>query len=336
MARLGVLDQVPIPTGSSAAEALACTVALAQAAERLGYRRFWVAEHHNTTSLASSAPEVLIAHVAAHTSSMRVGAGGILLSHYSPLKVAEVFRTLQTLHPGRIDLGIGRAAGTDERTEAALAHGPGALGDECHPDQLTDLLGFLHDCLGRDHPFAGVVAMPAGTTAPEVWVLGSSAYGASLAAKLGLPFAFAHFVAPTFAAQVVAGYRRRFRPSRVCRAPIVALGVSVLCADSDAEAERLAISGDRWRLRSEGSERGPLLAVEHAEAQALTDVERARLAQQRDRRITGAPDRVRAVLDELRRATTADELVVLSICHDPAARLRSYELLADAFQLPAM
>ncbi len=328
---LSVLDQVPVPAGSSSVEALAASVRLAQAAERLGYRRYWVAEHHNTASLASSAPEVLVAHVAACTSSIRVGAGGVLLSHYSPLKVAEVFRTLHALHPDRIDLGVGRAAGTDEMTAAALASGPGALGDEHHGDQVATLLGFVHDRLSADHPFARVLAAPRSTGAPEVWILGSSSYGSSLAANLGLPFAFAHFVAPDFSSQLVASYRRRFRPSRVCPVPRVALGVAVVCADTDAEAERLALSQDVWRLRPEGVERGPLLSVEDAAAQPLSALERVQLAQQRNRRLVGAPDRVRVVLEELSRRTAADELAVLTICHDPGARLRSYELLAEAF-----
>lgn len=334
--RLSVLDQVPIPSGTGAADALGSCVALARAVERLGYRRFWVAEHHNTASLASSAPEVVVAHVAARTSSIRVGAGGILLSHYSPLKVAEVFRTLHALHPGRIDLGVGRATGGDDLAGMALAHGPGALGDEHHPDQVADLVGFVHDRLGSDHPFAGVRAMPAGAGAPEVWVLGSSSYGAALAARLGLPLSFAHFVAPTFAGQVVAGYRRRFRPSRACRSARASVGVSVVCAETDVGAERLAVSGDRWRLRPEGNERGPLLSVDEAEALPLTALERARVAQQRERRIVGAPDRVRASLVKLAQVTGADELVVLTVCHDPAARLRSYELLAEAFGLASV
>ncbi|MDP9006622.1 MAG: LLM class flavin-dependent oxidoreductase, partial [Actinomycetota bacterium] len=329
---LSVLDQVPIPAGSSAPEALAATVELAQAAERLGYRRYWVAEHHNTESLASSAPEVLVAHLAASTTSIRVGAGGILLSHYSPLKVAEVFRTLHALHPGRIDLGVGRAAGTDDAAAAALAHGPGALGDEHHPDQLATLVGFVHDRLAADHPFAEVRAMPTAAGTPEMWVLGSSSHGSSLAAGLGLPFAFAHFVSPTFCSQVVASYRRRFRPSRACPRPRVAIGVSVVCAATDAEAERLVVSHDVWRLNPEGAERGPLLPVADASAWPLNRVERARLAQQRDQRVVGAPDRVRAALMGLAADTGADELVVLTVCHDAAARLRSYELLAATMQ----
>jgi luciferase family oxidoreductase group 1 len=330
---LGVLDQSPVPDGSTPAEALAETVALAQAAERLGYRRYWVAEHHNTASLAGTAPEVLTAHLAARTSSIRVGAGGVLLPHYSPLKVAEVFRVLHTLHPGRIDLGIGRTAGADAVAEAALRHGPGALGDDDHPGQVSDLVGFLHGRLRPDHPFASVRAMPQGPGAPELWVLGSSSYGASLAAGTGLSFSFAHFISPGHGPQLLAGYRRRFRPSPSHPEPRANVGVSVLCAETDAEAERLALSADVWRLRPEGPERGPLLSVDDAEATALTPVERVLLVQHRDRRVVGAPDRVRDHLLGLARDHEVDELVVLTVCHDPGARLRSYELLAEAFGL---
>ncbi len=330
---LGILDQSPVPDGSTPAEALAETVALAQATERLGYGRYWVAEHHNTASLAGSAPEVLIAHLAARTSSIRVGAGGVLLPHYSPLKVAEVFRTLHTLYPGRIDLGIGRTAGADAVATSALSHGPGALGDEHHPEQVSDLVGFLHGRLPPDHPFASVRAMPQGPGAPEMWVLGSSSYGAALAAGTGLFFSFAHFISPGHGAQLLGNYRRRFRPSERCPEPRANVGVSVVCAETDAEAERLALSADVWRLRPEGPQRGPLLSPEDAEAAALTPVERVLLVQHRDRRVVGAPDRVRDRLLELARAHDVDELVVLTVCHDPRARLRSYELLAEAFDL---
>lgn len=331
---LSVLDQSPVPSGSSATAALGDTVALAQAAERLGYHRYWLAEHHNSASLAGTAPEILAACVASRTSSIRVGAGGVLLPYYSPLKVAEVFRTLHALFPGRIDLGVGRAAGADPVAAAALQHGPGALGDDAHPGQVADLAAFLlGPGPGSDHPFAGVAARPESPGAPELWVLGSSSYGSSLAAGAGLAFCYAHFVSPDFGPQVVAAYRRRFSPSERCPAPRATVGVSVVCAETDAEAERLAISGDIWRLRPEGPERGPLLPVEEAEAYTVTALERVLLAQHRERRVVGAPERVRAELSRLAHAYGVDELVVLTVCHDPAARLRSYELLADAFAL---
>ena len=329
---LSVLDQSPVPSGSSPAEALADTIALARAAERLGYRRFWLAEHHNTASLAGTAPEVLAACVAARTSSIRVGAGGVLLSHYSPFKVAEAFRVLHALFPGRTDLGLGRAAGTDPLAAAALRHGPGALGDHHYPGQVADLVGFLHGRLGPDHPFTGARAMPEGTGAPEVWVLGSTSFGAALAAGMGLPFSFAHFVAPAAGRQVLASYRRRFRPSELLSTPRANMAVTVVCAETDAEAERLPLSHEVWQLRPEGAERGPLLPVEEAEAYPATDLERQLMAQRRAQRVVGAPDRVRASLLELAAAHGVDELVVRTVCHDPKARMRSYELLAEVFE----
>lgn len=331
MMSLSVLDQSPIPTGATARDALRQTVALAEAAERLGYRRYWLAEHHNTPSLAGTAPEVLCAHVASRTSSIRVGAGGILLSHYSPLKVAEAFRTLEALFPGRIDLGLGRTAGADAVAVAALQHGPGVLGDEHYPDRVAEVVGFLHDALSPDNAFAGVRAMPDGPGAPQVWVLGSSSYGAALAARMGLAFCFAQFVSPRFGPQVMAAYRGAFQGSSLCPAPLASVAVSVVCAETDAEAERLAISDDVWHLRPEGAGRGPLLPVEEAEAYPLSDLERELIAEQRLRRVVGAPDKARALLLNLADAYGVTELVVRCVVHDPVARLRSYELLAQAF-----
>lgn len=357
MTVLSVLDQSPVPKGSTGADALWATVALAQAADRLGYRRYWLAEHHNTASLAGTAPEVLSACVASQTSSIRVGAGGILLSHYSALKVAEAFRTLEALFPGRIDLGLGRTPGADAPAIAALQHGPGGLSDEDYPQRVADLIDFLDDTLSPDHRFAGARAMPdspappgvspgppglvrgspgaAGQGSPEVWLLGSSSYGAALAARMGLAFSFAHFVSPRFGPQVMASYRREFKPSRRCVAPRASVAVSVICADSDAEAERLAISDDIWHLRPEGAGRGPLLDVGEAEACELDELEHELVAQHRLRRVVGAPDRVRALLLNLAEDYEVDELVVRSVTHDFGARLRSYELLAEAFGLQA-
>jgi luciferase family oxidoreductase group 1 len=328
---LGVLDQSPVPHGSAPADALRETVALAQTVERLGYHRYWLAEHHNTASLAGTAPEVLAAHVLSRTTSIRVGAGGVLLPYYRPLKVAEAFRVLHALFPGRIDLGVGRAAGADEAAAEALRHEPEALTDEHYPAQVAELADLLHHQPDLDHAEGELRALPASDGAPEMWVLGSSSYGAGLAATLGLRFCFAHFVTPAFGAQTVAGYLRRFRPSPRCPAPVAALGVSVICADTDAEAERLAVSQDVWRLRPEGAGRGPLLSVEDAEAHPVSRLGRMQLAQDRPKRVVGAPDRVRAALVALAADHGVDELVLVSVCHDPAARRRSYELLADAF-----
>ena len=330
---LSVLDQSPVPDGSTPAEALADTVALAGAAEALGYRRFWVAEHHNTRSLAAAAPEILIGAVAAATSTIRVGSGGVMLSHYSPLKVAETFRTLAALHPGRIDLGVGRTAGADPAAEAALQYVPGVAGDEHYVDKVADLVGFLHDRLDPGHPFESVRAMPDGVVAPEVWMLGSSSHGGAVAAYLGLPFVFAHFITSTFGPQVMAAYHRGFQPSEAAAAARPAVAVGVVCADTDSEAERLARSADVWRLRPEGQERGALLSPEDAAARPLTGLEEAKVAQNRAAMVVGGPARAEAELGALARAYGVDEVVVVTVCHDPGARLRSYELLAAAFDL---
>lgn len=325
---LSVLDQCPVPSGSTPAEALGDSLDLASAAEALGYRRYWVAEHHNTTSLASASPEVLVAAVGARTTRIRVGAGGVLLPHYSPLKVAESFRMLDALNPGRVDLGVGRAAGTDPVTEAALQYRPGALGDEYFAQKLEDLVGFLDGSLDPAHPYSPVRAVPAGPGGPEVWVLGSSSQGAACAAYLGLPFAFAHFISAHHGAQVMHGYRRGFSPSPRLGEPRSTVAVAVMCADSEAEANRLATSAAAWGLRPEGRERGPLLPPGQAMV-GLTDTELARLAQRRADMVVGAPEQVRAALTELAHGFGVDELVVLTVCHDPNARLRSYELLAE-------
>ena len=330
---LSVLDQSPVPDGSSAAAALHQTLTLARATEALGYRRYWVAEHHGTRSLAATAPEIVVGAVAGCTSTMRVGSGGVLLSHYSPLKVAETFRTLSALYPGRIDLGVGRTPGADPVTEAALQYLPGVPGDERYVDKVVDLLGFLADRLDPGHPFERVRAMPDGVAPPKLWMLGSSSHSGAVAAYLGQPFAFAQFITSAFGPQVMAAYRRGFQPSTTCAGPEALVAVAVMCADTDAEAERLARSAAVWRLRPEGTERGPLLPPEEAAARVLTDLEEAKLAQSRAATVVGGPDRVHAELTSLAGSYGVDELIVLTICHDPAARLRSYELLAETFGL---
>ncbi|MGH9225059.1 MAG: LLM class flavin-dependent oxidoreductase [Acidimicrobiales bacterium] len=334
MLSLSVLDQCPVPAGSTPSQALEASLDLAVAAEALGYRRYWAAEHHNTPSLASVSPEVLVAAVAARTRSIRVGSGGVLLSHYSPLKVAENFRLLEALHPGRIDLGIGRTAGTDPVTEAALQYRPDALGDEHFGQKVADLLAFLDGDLGRDHPYAGVTAVPPGPGGPEVWVLGSSSNGAAGAAYLGLPFAFGHFITAQFGPQIVKSYRKGFTASARLARPQASVAVSVVCAETDGEAERLATSAAVWRLRPEGSSRGPLLPPDEAARASLSEVDQAKVHQHRAGIVAGNPDRARRQLTDLAATFGVEELVVVTVCHDPRARLRSYELLAEAFELP--
>jgi len=354
-----VLDQTPVPEGSTAADAVAHTIALARAVERLGYHRYWLAEHHDTPSLAGTAPEILVAAVAAATTTIRVGTGGVLLPYYSPLKVAEVFRMLHTLFPGRIDLGIGRAAGTDPAAEAALLSGGGSSGDRYFANHLADLVTFLGGGFpsGGDHPYAGVRAMPDGTGGPAVWLLGSSGQSSAAAAAFGLAFAYAHFISPDFGPEIVDGYRRRFRgqegglvpapeamvppprdmvpaPRDMVPAPKDMVAVAVMCAETDAEAERQASSTDLWRLGPEGAHRPPILSPEQIAAHPWTEPERVRAAQGRVKMIVGAPDVVRGRLQALAEDYGTDELMIVTVCHDARARLRSYELLAEVFELP--
>jgi luciferase family oxidoreductase group 1 len=334
MTLLSVLDQSPIRAGGSPSQALAESVTLAQACERWGYHRYWVAEHHSSEGLAGTAPEILVARLAAATTQMRVGSGGVMLSHYSALKVAETFRVLEALYPGRIDLGIGRAPGSDQRTARALQHGPGALGIEQFPYQIADLLAYLRDELPAGHPFAGIHAQPRGVTMPELWLLGSSDQSAAYAAYFGCAFSFAHFITDQGGPQVMEAYRRQFRPSVVRSTPEGSIGVFVLCAEAEAEAQRLASSRDLWRLRLDQGILGPIPPVEEAEAYPYTREERLRIAFNRRRQVVGTPDQVKEQLLALGAAYGVDEFVVVSICYDFAARLRSYEMLAQVFALP--
>ena len=326
--RLSVLDQSPVREGGTAAQALAESAELARTAEALGYDRFWLAEHHGNAGLACVAPEIVIGHVAAQTSRIRVGSGGVMLTHYASLKVAEQFRTLETLFPGRIDLGIGRAPGSDMHTARALSHGPGALPLEAYPQQVTDLMDYLADTLPQNHPFHGIHATPAGSGMPEVWCLGSSTDSAYLAGKMGLPFSFAQFIAPETGERAVQVYREHFTPSRWCEAPRISVGVSTVCAPTEAEAIELSWSRYYWRFR-----RGQVPSVETALAFEYSEPERDYVRYHRAQSAVGDPQQVRARLEAIAEQLTADEIVVLTITHDFAARLRSYRLVAEAFGL---
>jgi luciferase family oxidoreductase group 1 len=344
--RLSVLDQSPVRDGQTSAEAIRETLDLARAADRLGYHRYWLAEHHSTPGLADAAPEILIAEVATRTRRIRVGSGGVMLTHYSPLKVAEQFRMLETLHPGRIDLGIGRAPGSDARTALALRRGAVASGnarvpdpwaeDEIarFPDQIADLIGFLTDRLPPEHRFAAVHAMPTGDGVPEIWLLGSTDASAACAANFGTAFSFAHFINADGGAVVTRAYARAFRPSPVLPAARASAAVFVVCADTEAEAERLARSRNLFIVRLYTGRAGPYPSVEEAERYPYSARELAIVDHARGRTVTGAPEQVRARLLALAADYGVDELVVVTITHDPKARLRSYELLAEAFGLP--
>lgn len=330
--RLGVLDQSPVISGHTPARAIAETVALAQAADRLGYARYWLAEHHAIAALADPCPEILLTRVAAATQRIRVGTGGVLLPYYSPLKVAEVFRMLEALFPGRIDLGIGRAPGGDQITAQAVSRGHYTFAED-FPQQVRDLVGFLDATLPPDHPFARVKAMPAGDTAPEIWLLGSSDYSGGLAALLGLRFAFAHFITAQGGDAVMQTYKSAFMPSAREDAPHALLCVFAICADTGAEAERLAASIDLRRLHMALGVDAPVPTYAEAAARKYDERETAYIRSQRARVVLGDPPTVRARLLALAERYAADELMIITITGDYPSRLRSYELIADAFGL---
>jgi luciferase family oxidoreductase group 1 len=320
---LSVLDQSPIPEGSTPAEALQRTLDLAELADSLGYQRYWVAEHHATPALACAAPEILIGAIAPRTKRIRVGSGGVMLPHYSPLKVAEVFSILCGLHPGRIDLGLGRAPGTDQHTIFAIHRDRRQGAPDDFPEQLAELLAYLEDDFPESHAFRRLAALPGGDERPDVWLLGSSPQSAIWAAGLGLPYSFADFINPTGAAYAQA-YRERFAPSRRREAAEVAVCVAALCAESDEEAVRLAAP---WRAA--------FTALRQGRSVAIPPVDKAErfLAEHRpvDRRVVlGSPETVRAGLEAVALEYDADELMIVTIAHGHETRRRSYELIAQA------
>jgi luciferase family oxidoreductase group 1 len=331
--RLSVLDQSPIPEGSTGADALRNTLDLARLTDELGYHRYWVAEHHGGPMLAGPSPEVLIGPIAAATRRLRVGSGGVMLPHYSPLKVAESFSLLAGLYPGRIDLALGRAAGTDPMTTYALQRDRREPSPDDFPQQLAELLGYLEDALPRDHPFARLSrSLPGLPERPEPWLLGSSVQSALWAAELGLPYAFADFINPR-GAEIAARYRERFAPGVRQPAPRVAVGAWVLCAESEEEARRLASSS---RMAMTLLRRGQLIPVptpERALRFLAEEESPGGGSVARRRAIVGDPEGIRAGVEALVEEYGAEEVVVVTITHDHGARRRSYELLADAFGL---
>ncbi len=331
MLRLSVLDQSTVVTGRSPDASIRESIALARHVEALGYHRYWVAEHHNSDSIAGSAPEILMAAVAATTQRIRIGSAGVMLPHYSALKVAEQFRVLEAIAPGRIDLGLGRAPGSDGRTAYAL--NPNAdKAAEHFPSAVRDLLNWLAgEKLVEGHPFRDIVAQPQGPTSPEVWILGSSDFGAQVAAYFGLPHCFAHFISERGAAQALQLYRETYRPSARHPEPLGAVCVWALAAEAEAEATRLFSSRALARLNRDRGIFAPLASPEEAEAYPYTDADRAHIARIQERAIFGTPDVVAAKLHEIARECGVEEIAVLTAAHDPMARRRSYTLLAKEF-----
>ena len=332
--RLSVLDQSTVVSGRAADASIRESLALAVHAEALGFHRYWVAEHHNSASIAGSAPEVLIAAIAATTRRIRVGSAGVMLPHYSALKVAEQFRVLEAIAPGRIDLGLGRAPGSDGLTAHAL-NPNAAVAAEHFPASVRDLLAWLAgERLVERHPFRDVIAMPSGPSVPEVWVLGSSDYGAQVAAHFGLPYCFAHFITDgEGCAEALEAYRTGSRPSVRHPEPVAAVCVWALAADSEAAAAQLFSSRALARLWRDKGVFAPLPSVEEAAAYAYSQGEMARLERIKARAFWGTAEAVGTRLRGLAAELGVEEVAVLSTCHDPVARRRSYSLLAAEFGL---
>lgn len=330
MIDFGVLDQSPVRAGGTPAQAIDETIRLAQTVEALGYSRYWLAEHHGTDGFAGSSPEIMVTRVAAATDHIRVGSGGVMLSHYSPLKVAENFALLENMFPGRIDLGIGRAPGSDGLTAAALAYG-NQLGIEYFPTKIADMTAFLAGKPPVSEPFKSVRATPVAPSLPDMWLLGSSDQSAAYAAQFGLAYSFAHFITPYASEAAIEHYRQNFRSSPVRTEPRVSLGVFVICAETTEQAEYLAVSRDFWRLKLDQGQHLPYPPPEEALNYPYTDHERAVVDQNKANRFVGDPAFIKTQLEELAARHGADELVILTITYDFAARVRSYELIAEAF-----
>jgi luciferase family oxidoreductase group 1 len=327
---LSVLDQSPIAEGSTGAQALRNTIDLARLCDELGYHRYWVAEHHGGPMLAGPSPEALIGPIAAATSRIRVGSGGVMLPHYSPFKVAETFSILGGLHGDRIDLGIGRAPGSDRETMFALQRDRRQLSPDDFPEQLTELLAYVEDDFPDDHLFARLAALPGAPGRPDVWLLGSSPQSAIWAAQLGLPYSFADFINPE-GAEIARLYRERFEPSRRRAQPELSVCVAAICAETEEEAERLAAS---TQMTITLLRRGQLIAVPAIEkALAFFDQPGESASASGRRFVLGTPDVVRAGLEQVAQEYGAGELLLVTITYEHAARRRSYELIAEAFGL---
>ncbi|MCX4508891.1 LLM class flavin-dependent oxidoreductase [Streptomyces sp. NBC_01619] len=343
---LSVLDLVTVGSGRTAGQALRTSVDIARLAERRGYHRHWVAEHHSMPGVASSSPAVILAHLAAHTERIRLGSGGVMLPNHAPLVIAEQFGTLEALAPGRIDLGLGRAPGTDGATAAALRRSERLNeGADDFPQQLVELTRFLDDDFPDGHPYARIHAVPGPVQAtapggvqsparPPIWLLGSSGFSARLAGTLGLPFAFAHHFSAQNTVPALDLYRDTFRPSAVLAEPYALIGVAALASDDAREARRQVMTGALSMLRLRTGRPGLVPTPEEAEAYGFSPLEREFVDSWLGNIVHGTPDEVRTGLDDLQKRTGADELMITANAHGGDARVRSYELIADAYGLP--
>jgi len=331
MIPLSILDLSPVSAGMSGPQALRNTLDLARFADTLGFTRYWVAEHHNLPAIASSAPDLMIGQIAAITKNMRIGSGGVMLPNHAPLMVAERFKVLEALFPGRIDLGLGRAPGTDQATSYALRRRQGISEEDDFLERFQELMLLETRGFPDGHPFHNVWAMPADVPLPPIYLLGSSDYSAQLAGQIGAAFAFAHHFATFPADEAMRLYRDNFKPSVSHDKPLAILGTHVICADTDEEAERIAATVDLNTVRRAKGEFLPLASPQDAAKYDYTPVDRARIAQSRNRISVGSPATIKAKLAPLIEATKADELMVTTMIFDHEARKHSYELLAKLF-----
>ena len=334
---LSVVDQSPTRKGGTPREALTESVKLAQLAEEWGYKRYWVAEHHNTSSYSGASPEILIGQIAANTSTIRVGSGGVMLSHYSALKVAEQFRMLDTFYPGRIDLGIGRAPGSDRLTAAALSYPRRTMDIQHFPQMVADLMGFIHGTLPEGHQLGAIKTQPGGSpeTVPEVWLLGSSDYSARLASQLGLPFSFADFFGNTaeYGPKVCELYRQNFLPSEYLSEPKVGVGLQVVCAPTEEEAEFIGSSRAIAKvLRAMGLSTEGIIPPEEAVNWPLPDDAIAYQEEQTKSFIEGNPQQVEEGIMEAAERYQTGELAIVTNCYYFEHRTRSFEMVADIFR----
>jgi luciferase family oxidoreductase group 1 len=327
---LSALDLVPVSQGATNGEAVQHSLALARELDQLGYRRLWYAEHHNMPAIASTTPATMIALAAQQTRSIRVGSGGVMLPNHPPLQVAETFKMLESIYPGRIDLGIGRAPGTDQVTALALRRSRERMLADDFPDQLDELMDFGSG-LQRSHPFVGVTAYPEDVPLPPIFLLGSSDFSAALAAKLGLGFAFAAHFSPDRPDVPMIGYRDAFKPSGALEAPHSILALSVICAETEAEAERLASCMQLSWVRLRSGRPSKIPTPEEALGYQYNEQELIAARAYRQLQIIGTPNAVRQRIEALAARTKADEVMVTTVTHDYAARIRSYQLLAAAF-----
>lgn len=333
---ISILDVTPVPSGSTSSQALRNSVDLARFADGRGFTRHWFAEHHNSGGIASTTPEIMIAQIAHETSHIRVGSGGVMLPNHAPLKVAESFRMLEALYPNRIDLGIGRAPGTDMMTALALRRTQENLNADNFPQELGELLAFANGAFPAEHPFRTVTAYPNDVQLPPIWLLGSSGYSSQLSAELGMGFAFAHHINGAAAVPAMKVYRDHFEPSASFPKPHAILAVSIIAADTNEEAADLALSVQYAFLRIQSGRSGPLASPAEVKAYALSPYERNQMGALRERHFVGSPATIKERLFPLIEQTQADEVMILTMVHDHEARQHSYELMAELFEVQSV